>query len=84
MITRLRGPRGFGGFVSVKQTLEAKLSGDCVCRELKVATGEWFLEERSKRFEQGVPSSDAIKQTIMSIPCCEFGSWSQQPPSLVF
>ncbi|KAK5861156.1 hypothetical protein PBY51_022572 [Eleginops maclovinus] len=36
--------------------------------ELKVVTGEWFLEERSKRFEQGVASSDVIKQTIMSSP----------------
>ncbi|XP_042351230.1 synaptotagmin-like protein 5 isoform X2 [Plectropomus leopardus] len=36
--------------------------------ELKVVTGEWFLEERSKRFEQGVPSSDMIKHTIMSSP----------------
>ncbi|XP_070694212.1 synaptotagmin-like protein 5 [Pempheris klunzingeri] len=36
--------------------------------ELKVVTGEWFLEERSKRFEKGVPSSDVIKQTIMSSP----------------
>lgn len=36
--------------------------------ELKVVTGEWFLEERSKRFEQGVLSSDVIKQTIMSSP----------------
>ncbi|KAK9537782.1 hypothetical protein VZT92_005363 [Zoarces viviparus] len=36
--------------------------------QLKVVTGEWFLEERSKRFEQGVPSSDMIKQTIMSSP----------------
>ncbi|XP_054471613.1 synaptotagmin-like protein 5 [Anoplopoma fimbria] len=36
--------------------------------ELKVVTGEWFLEERSKRFEQVVPSSDVIKQTIMSSP----------------
>lgn len=54
------------------------LSSDgCVCRELKVATGEWFLEERSKRFEQGLPSSDVIKQTIMSTPCCEFGARSQ-------
>ncbi|XP_037344284.2 synaptotagmin-like protein 5 isoform X3 [Pungitius pungitius] len=34
--------------------------------ELKEVTGEWFLEERSKRFEQGAPSSDVIKQTIMS------------------
>ncbi|KAL6100987.1 sytl5 [Pungitius sinensis] len=36
--------------------------------ELKEVTGEWFLEERSKRFEQGAPSSDVIKQTIMSSP----------------
>ncbi|KAK7882464.1 hypothetical protein WMY93_028638 [Mugilogobius chulae] len=36
--------------------------------ELKVVTGEWFLEERSKRFEEGVFSSDVIKQTILSSP----------------
>ncbi|KAG7453441.1 synaptotagmin 5 isoform X1 [Solea senegalensis] len=36
--------------------------------ELKVVTGEWFLEERSKRFDQGGPCSDVIKQTIMSSP----------------
>ncbi|KAF0026577.1 hypothetical protein F2P81_021314 [Scophthalmus maximus] len=36
--------------------------------ELKVVTGEWFLEERSKRFEQGVLSSDVIKETILSSP----------------
>ncbi|XP_008273777.1 synaptotagmin-like protein 5 isoform X3 [Stegastes partitus] len=36
--------------------------------ELKVVTGEWFLEERSKRFEQGVLSSDVIKQTILNSP----------------
>nr|XP_046260742.1 synaptotagmin-like protein 5 isoform X2 [Scatophagus argus] len=36
--------------------------------ELKVVTGEWFLEERSKRFEQGVPSSDVVKKTILSSP----------------
>uniref|UniRef100_A0AAQ5Y2R4 Synaptotagmin-like protein 5 n=1 Tax=Amphiprion ocellaris TaxID=80972 RepID=A0AAQ5Y2R4_AMPOC len=39
--------------------------------ELKVVTGEWFLEERSKRFEQGVLSSDVIKQTILSSPTSE-------------
>uniref|UniRef100_A0A667Z5D8 Synaptotagmin-like protein 5 n=1 Tax=Myripristis murdjan TaxID=586833 RepID=A0A667Z5D8_9TELE len=40
--------------------------------ELKVVTGEWFLEERSKRFEQGtVLSSDVVKQTIMSSPTGE-------------
>uniref|UniRef100_A0A4W5K332 Synaptotagmin-like protein 5 n=1 Tax=Hucho hucho TaxID=62062 RepID=A0A4W5K332_9TELE len=37
--------------------------------ELKVVTGEWFLEERSKRFDQGaVLSSDVVKQSIMSSP----------------
>ncbi|XP_062391199.1 synaptotagmin-like protein 5 [Sardina pilchardus] len=37
--------------------------------ELKVATGEWFLEERSKRFSQAsIPSSDIIKQSIMTSP----------------
>ncbi|XP_071775793.2 synaptotagmin-like protein 5 isoform X1 [Centroberyx gerrardi] len=36
--------------------------------ELKVVTGEWFLEERSKRFEQGTVLSDVVKQTIMSSP----------------
>lgn len=48
----------------------------CVCRELKVVTGEWFLEERSKRFEQGVPSTDVIKQTILSSPASESHSLS--------
>ncbi|XP_072252873.1 synaptotagmin-like protein 5 isoform X2 [Leuresthes tenuis] len=36
--------------------------------ELKVVTGEWFLEERSKRFEQKVLSSDVVKQSILSSP----------------
>ncbi|XP_060909391.1 synaptotagmin-like protein 5 isoform X2 [Labrus mixtus] len=36
--------------------------------ELKVVTGEWFLEERSKRFEQEVACSDVIKHTIISSP----------------
>ncbi|XP_077584900.1 synaptotagmin-like protein 5 isoform X2 [Stigmatopora nigra] len=36
--------------------------------ELKVATGEWFLEERSKRFEPKVCSGDAVKQTILRHP----------------
>nr|XP_023854304.1 synaptotagmin-like protein 5 [Salvelinus alpinus] len=37
--------------------------------ELKVVTGEWFLEERSKRFDKGtVLSSDVVKQSIMSSP----------------
>ncbi|XP_047457806.1 synaptotagmin-like protein 5 isoform X3 [Mugil cephalus] len=42
--------------------------------ELKVVTGEWFLEERSKRFEQGVLSSDVIKHTILSSPTQENSS----------
>ncbi|XP_043986847.1 synaptotagmin-like protein 5 isoform X2 [Gambusia affinis] len=36
--------------------------------ELKVVTGEWFLEERSRRFEQKALSSDVIKHTILSAP----------------
>ncbi|KAI1899822.1 hypothetical protein AGOR_G00065710 [Albula goreensis] len=37
--------------------------------ELKVVTGEWFVEERSKRFSQGsVPSSDVVKQSILYCP----------------
>ncbi|KAJ8397980.1 hypothetical protein AAFF_G00433270 [Aldrovandia affinis] len=37
--------------------------------ELKVVTGEWFLEERSKRFSQGtVTFSDMVKQSIMTSP----------------
>lgn len=50
-------------------------SGCHVCRELKVVTGEWFLEERSKRFEQGVPCSDVIKHTILSSPQREFARY---------
>uniref|UniRef100_A0A672GU27 Synaptotagmin-like protein 5 n=1 Tax=Salarias fasciatus TaxID=181472 RepID=A0A672GU27_SALFA len=46
--------------------------------ELKVVTGEWFLEERSKRFEQKVPSGDVIKQTILSSPLRE--SDQEKPP----
>lgn len=52
--------------------LSPVIRGRCVCRELKVVTGEWFLEERSKRFQQGVPSGDVIKQTILSSPISEF------------
>uniref|UniRef100_A0A3B4A8M8 Synaptotagmin-like protein 5 n=1 Tax=Periophthalmus magnuspinnatus TaxID=409849 RepID=A0A3B4A8M8_9GOBI len=47
--------------------------------ELKVVTGEWFLEERSKRFEEGVLSSDVIKQTILSSPVGEYGLSSLYP-----
>ncbi|KAJ8350437.1 hypothetical protein SKAU_G00255670 [Synaphobranchus kaupii] len=37
--------------------------------ELKVVTGEWFLEERSKRFSRGsIPSSDVVKQSILYCP----------------
>lgn len=42
-----------------------------LCRELKVVTGEWFIEERSKRFEREAPSSDVIKQTILNTPSGE-------------
>ncbi|KAL4656902.1 synaptotagmin-like protein 5 [Arapaima gigas] len=38
-------------------------------QELKVVTGEWFLEERSKRFSLGATlSSDVVKQSILSSP----------------
>lgn len=40
-------------------------------RELKVSSGEWFLEERSKRFERGQLSSEVVKQTILSTPLSE-------------
>lgn len=41
-------------------------------RELKVVTGEWFQEERSKRFQHaGVPSSDVVKQSILNSPAGE-------------
>ncbi|KAL7881438.1 hypothetical protein AOLI_G00082860 [Acnodon oligacanthus] len=37
--------------------------------ELKVVTGEWFLEERAKRFERmNASSSDVIKQSILNSP----------------
>ncbi|XP_062312629.1 synaptotagmin-like protein 5 isoform X2 [Osmerus eperlanus] len=36
---------------------------------LKVVTGEWFMEERSRRFDQGtVLGSDVVKKTIMNSP----------------
>uniref|UniRef100_A0A3B5MP18 Synaptotagmin-like protein 5 n=1 Tax=Xiphophorus couchianus TaxID=32473 RepID=A0A3B5MP18_9TELE len=44
--------------------------------ELKVVTGEWFLEERSRRFEQKALSSDVVKQTILSAPASKSGSSS--------
>ncbi|XP_066562143.1 synaptotagmin-like protein 5 isoform X2 [Amia ocellicauda] len=37
--------------------------------QLKVVTGEWFFEERSKRFSEGnVLSCDVVKQSIISSP----------------
>lgn len=58
--------------------------GGChVCSELKVVTGEWFLEERSKRFEQGVPSTDVIKQTILSSPPSEFHQCSENCKAVI-
>uniref|UniRef100_A0A3Q3XII3 Uncharacterized protein n=1 Tax=Mola mola TaxID=94237 RepID=A0A3Q3XII3_MOLML len=44
--------------------------------ELRVVTGEWFLEERSKRFEQGVPCSDVIKETILNSPYSEYPQYN--------
>uniref|UniRef100_A0A8C6KVP6 Synaptotagmin-like protein 5 n=1 Tax=Nothobranchius furzeri TaxID=105023 RepID=A0A8C6KVP6_NOTFU len=41
--------------------------------ELKVVTGEWFLEERSKRFEHKALSSDVIKNSILSSPRISLG-----------
>ncbi|XP_051566477.1 synaptotagmin-like protein 5 [Myxocyprinus asiaticus] len=63
-------------------------SNQCKCTvcaktaELKVVTGEWFLEERSKRFQHAsVPSSDVVKQTILSSPL-DGGSTHRPPPPL--
>lgn len=37
--------------------------------ELKVVTGEWFLEEKSKRFQHAsITSCDVVKQSILSSP----------------
>uniref|UniRef100_A0A671SUS5 Synaptotagmin-like protein 5 n=1 Tax=Sinocyclocheilus anshuiensis TaxID=1608454 RepID=A0A671SUS5_9TELE len=37
--------------------------------ELKVVTGEWFLEERSKRYQHAsIASSDVVKKSIISSP----------------
>ncbi|KAK0141038.1 Synaptotagmin-like protein 5 [Merluccius polli] len=53
--------------------------------ELKVVTGEWFLEERSKRFEQCTVLGDVIKQTILNSPTAtkdmspERGSTPEKP-----
>ncbi|KAK5920984.1 hypothetical protein CgunFtcFv8_024726 [Champsocephalus gunnari] len=54
--------------VSIPKARQWRCSICAKISELKVVTGEWFLEERSKRFEQGVPSGDVIKQTILSSP----------------
>ncbi|XP_030642291.1 synaptotagmin-like protein 5 [Chanos chanos] len=46
--------------------------------ELRVVTGEWFLEERSKRFKKKVvSSSDVVKQSLLSTPA-DVGSVSQK------
>jgi len=51
------------------------LCATCCHRELKVVTGEWFLEERSKRFQHvNAPTSDVIKQSILSSPPGEINS----------
>lgn len=76
VISRWREPGALVGLSCLNKHWRAVAStqqwGLCFFRELKVATGEWFLEERSKRFDQGATSSDVIKQNIMSTPCCEF------------
>lgn len=54
--------------VSIPKARQWRCSICAKISELKVVTGEWFLEERSKRFEQGVPSGDVIKRTILSSP----------------
>ncbi|XP_063069045.1 synaptotagmin-like protein 5 [Engraulis encrasicolus] len=50
----------------------SKLTRCTVCAkisELKVATGEWFVEERSKRYSHSSsPGSDIIKESIMASP----------------
>uniref|UniRef100_A0A3P9JW61 Synaptotagmin-like protein 5 n=1 Tax=Oryzias latipes TaxID=8090 RepID=A0A3P9JW61_ORYLA len=48
--------------------------------ELKVVSGEWFLEERSKRFEQKVMSSDVIKHTILTSPPSAEKKAPEKPP----
>lgn len=51
--------------------------------ELKVVTGEWFLEERSKRFEQGAMlCSDVVKQTIINSPIVPDDSAETTPKPL--
>lgn len=50
--------------------------------ELKVVTGEWFQEERSKRFQHaGIPSSDVVKQSILNSPADGGSTQSQPSPS---
>ncbi|XP_053482609.1 synaptotagmin-like protein 5 [Ictalurus furcatus] len=52
--------------------------------ELKVVTGEWFFEERAKRFERmTVPSSDVVKQSILSsVPDGRSGQKKLSPSGL--
>ncbi|XP_056610549.1 synaptotagmin-like protein 5 isoform X2 [Triplophysa dalaica] len=45
--------------------------------ELKVVTGEWFLEERAKRFQHA--SSDVVKQSILCSPPVDEASTPRQP-----
>ncbi|KAJ8351863.1 hypothetical protein SKAU_G00233390 [Synaphobranchus kaupii] len=50
--------------------------------ELKVVTGEWFLEERSKRFSQeAVPCSDIVKQSILTNPPSDDRAEPDEPRS---
>ncbi|KAL0963439.1 hypothetical protein UPYG_G00306430 [Umbra pygmaea] len=52
--------------------------------ELKVVTGEWFLEERSKRFNQVlVLSSDVVKKSIMNSPAESPHRGSPEPSHVV-
>ncbi|XP_061091215.1 synaptotagmin-like protein 5 isoform X2 [Conger conger] len=50
--------------------------------ELKVVTGEWFMEERSKRFSQeSKPSSDIVKQIILTNPPGDSSTEHDKPQS---
>ncbi|KAG7463462.1 hypothetical protein MATL_G00176770 [Megalops atlanticus] len=50
--------------------------------ELKVVSGEWFLEERSKRFSQAaMPSSEVVKQSILTSPAGDVRADREKPRS---
>lgn len=34
-------------------------------RELRIVTGEWFFEERAKRFKQSNLGTDVVRQSIL-------------------